>query len=130
MATATAEDIQKAKRFMTAELSGNARVDVWIEMAQLRVDQACFGDAYPLALCYLASHVGTLETRGGGDEVGSISSQSEGGISVSYSAAGGGTNDDLLQTTYGRAYLDLLNAKRPLPGLTGAFGFGPCFGGL
>lgn len=121
---ATAEDIQKAKRFMTAELSGNARVDVWIDMAQLRVDKAYFGDAYPLALCYLASHVGTLETRGGGDEVGSISSKSEGGLSVSYSAAGGGTNDDLLQTTYGRAYLDLRNAKRPLPGLTGAFGFG------
>lgn len=130
MATATAEDIQKAKRFMTAELSGNARVDVWIEMAQLRVDKDYFGDAYPLALCYLASHVGTLETRGGGDEVGSISSKSEGGLSVSYSAAGGGTNDDLLQTTYGRAYLDLLNSKRPLPGLTGAFGFGACFGGL
>ena len=121
---ATAEDILKAKRFMVAELSSNARVDVWLEMAQLRADKAYFGDAYPLALCYLASHVGTLETRGGGDEVGSISSKSEGGLSVSYSAAGGGNNDDLLQTTYGRMYLDLLNSKRPLPGITGTFGFG------
>lgn len=125
---ATEQDILKAKRFMTAELSSNDRVDVWLEMAQLRVDKAYFGDAYPLALCYLASHVGTLETRGGGDEVGSVSSKSEGGLSVSYSAAGGGTNDDLLQTTYGRSYLDLLNSKRPLPGLTGAFGFGMCRG--
>ena len=117
-----AEDIAKAKRFMTADLAGNARVDVWLEMAQLRADRAYFGDSYPLALCYLASHVGTLDTRGNGDEVGSVSSKSEGGLSVSYSAGGGGTNDDLLQTTYGRMYLDLLNSKRPLPGITGSFG--------
>lgn len=125
---ATEQDIEKAKRFMTAELSGNARVDVWLEMAALRVDKAYFGNSYPLALCYLASHVGTLETRGGGDEVGSVSSKSEGGLSVSYSAGGGGTDDDLLQTTYGRMYLNLLNSKRPLPGITGSFGFGMCGG--
>lgn len=124
----TAEDIAKAKRFMTADLSGNARVDVWLEMAELRVDKAYFGDSFPLALCYIASHIGTLETRGGGDEVGSVSSKSEGGLSVSYSAAGGGTDDDLMQTTYGRMYLNMLNQKRPLPGITGAFGFGMCGG--
>lgn len=124
----TAEDIAKAKRFMTADLSGNARVDVWLEMAELRVDKAYFGDSFPLALCYIASHIGTLETRGGGDEVGSVSSKSEGGLSVSYSAAGGGTDDDLMQTTYGRTYLNMLNQKRPLPGITGAFGFGMCGG--
>ena len=125
---ATEEDIEKAKRFMTAELSGDARVDVWLEMAELRVDKAYFGKQYPLALSYIASHIGTLETRGGGDEVGSISSKSEGGLSVSYSAAGGGTDDDLLQTTYGRMYLNLLHAKRPVPMITGSFGFG-MFGG-
>lgn len=125
---ATEQDIAKAKRFMTAELSSNARVDVWLEMAELRVDKAYFGDTYPLALCYIASHAGTLETRGGGDEVGSVSSKSEGGLSVSYSAAGGGTDDDLMQTTYGRMYLNLLNSKRPLPGITGSFGFGLCGG--
>lgn len=125
---ATEEDIEKAKRFMTAELSGDARVDVWLEMAELRVDKAYFGKQYPLALSYIASHIGTLETRGGGDEVGSISSKSEGGLSVSYSAAGGGTDDDLLQTTYGRMYLNLLHAKRPVPMITGSFGFGTCGG--
>ena len=125
---ATEEDIDKAKRFMTAELSGDARVDVWLEMAELRVDKAYFGKQYPLALSYIASHIGTLETRGGGDEVGSVSSKSEGGLSVSYSAAGGGTDDDLLQTTYGRMYLNLLHAKRPLPMITGSFGFGMCGG--
>lgn len=121
---ATAEDIEKAKRFMTAELSGNDRVDVWLEIAELRVDKAYFGKQYPLALSYVASHVGTLETRGGGDEVGSISSKSEGGLSVSYSAAGGSTDDDLTQTTYGRMYLNLLHAKSPVPMITGSFGFG------
>ena len=119
---ATAEDIIKAKRFMTAELSSNARVDVWIEMAALRADKAYFGNSYPLALCYLASHIGTLETRGNGDDVGSVSSKSEGGLSVSYSAAGGGEENDLSQTIYGRYYLDLLKAKRPLPGITGIVG--------
>lgn len=123
---ATAEDIVKAKRFMTAELSGNARVDVWLEMAELRVDKAYFGNQYPLALSYIASHIGTLEERGGGDEVGSVSSKSEGGLSVSYSAAGSGTDDDLTQTTYGRSYLSLLHAKRPVPMITGSFGFGGC----
>ncbi|MBO7412848.1 MAG: DUF4054 domain-containing protein [Fibrobacter sp.] len=122
---ATAEDIVKAKRFMTADLAGNARVDVWLEMAQLRADRAYFGSSYPLALCYLASHIGTLETRGNGDDVGSVSSKSEGGLSVSYSAAGASEEGDLSQTVYGRYYLDLLKAKRPLPGITG----GGCFGG-
>ena len=123
---ATAEDIVKAKRFMTAELSGDARVDVWLEMAELRVDKAYFGKQYPLALSYIASHIGTLETRGGGDEVGSVSSKSEGGLSVSYSAAGSGTDDDLTQTTYGRMYLNLLHSKRPVPMITGSFGFRGC----
>lgn len=120
---ATAEDIAKAKRFMTSVISENARADVWLEMASLRIDRAYFGDSYPLALSHLASHIGTLETRGNGDEVGSLTSKSEGGISVSYSPAGSGTDDDLLQTVYGRYYLNLLHSKRPLPGLTGAFGF-------
>jgi len=122
---ATAEDIVKAKRFMTADLAGNARVDVWLEMAQLRADRAFFGSSYPLALCYLASHIGTLETRGNGDDVGSVSSKSEGGLSVSYSAAGASEEGDLSQTVYGRYYLDLLKAKSPLPGITG----GGCFCG-
>lgn len=120
---ATAEDIAKAKRFMAYVISANARTDVWLEMASLRIDRAYFGASYPLALSYLASHIGTLETRGNGDEVGSLTSKSEGGISVSYSPAGSGTDDDLLQTVYGRYYLNLLHSKRPLPGLTGAFGF-------
>ena len=116
---ATAEDIEKAKRFMTADLAGNARVDVWLEMAQLRADRAYFGSSYPLALCYLASHIGTLETRGNGDDVGSVSSKSEGGLSVSYSAAGASEEGDLSQTVYGRYSLDLLKSKRPLAGITG-----------
>ncbi len=120
---ATEEDLAKARRFMVSTISSDARSDVWLEMAALRIDRSYFGDSYPLALCYLASHIGTLETRGNGDEVGSLTSKSEGGISVSYSPAGSGTDDDLLQTVYGRYYLNLLHSKRPLPGISGAFGF-------
>ena len=119
----TEQDKEKAKTFMEATLSSNARVDVWIEMASLQVDSGYFGNAYPLALCYFASHIGTLETRGNGDEVGSLTSKSEGAISVSYSPAGGGTDDDLLQTTWGRMYLNLRQNCRPVPSLTGFMGF-------
>lgn len=120
---ATPEDIAKAKAFMVPDIASNGRVDVWLEMAALRADRGYFGASYPLALCHLASHIGTLETRGNGDEVGSLTSKSEGGISVSYSPAGSGTDDDLLQTIHGRHYLNLLHSKRPLPGISGAFGF-------
>ena len=123
-------DIEKALHFMPPELSAKGRARVWLEMAQLRVSRCYFGDAYPLALSYLASHMGTLEDRGDGGEVGSVTSKSEGNISIGYSAAGGGTNDDLLQTIYGRAYLELLHSKRPVPGITGSFASGyPLHGG-
>lgn len=120
----TDQQKQKAKTFMTSDLSGNARVDVWLEMASLQVSAEYFGSSYPLALCYFASHIGTLETRGNGDEVGSLTSKSEGSISISYSPAGGGTDDDLLQTTWGRMYLNLRQNCRPVPNITGSFGFG------
>lgn len=120
----TEEDKQKALKFMVAELSANQRSEVWLEMADLQVSADYFGNSYPLALCYMASHIGTLETRGGGDEVGSVSSKSEGSISISYSASGSGTDDDLTQTTYGRMFLKLRDNCRPGPALTGSFGFG------
>jgi hypothetical protein len=120
----TEQQKEKALYFMTPELSGSERADVWLEMASLQVDEGYFGSSYPLALCYMASHIGTLETRGGGDEVGSVSSKSEGSISISYSPAGSGTDDDLLQTTYGRMFLKLRDNCRPGPALTGFFGFG------
>lgn len=119
----TSTDKEKAKTFMVATLSGNDRVDVWLEMAALQVSADYFGNSYPLALCYFASHIGTLETRGNGDEVGSLTSKSEGSISISYSPAGSGTDDDLLQTTWGRMYLNLRQNCRPVPALTGFAGF-------
>lgn len=119
----TDEQRQKALSFMTKELSDNERAEVWLEMAELQVSQEYFGKSFPLALCYFASHIGTLETRGNGDEVGSLTSKSEGSISVSYSPAGSGTDDDLLQTTYGRMFLNLRHNCRPVPSITGHFGW-------
>lgn len=123
----TDEQKTKALSFMVPDLSGNARAEVWLEMAALQVSSDYFGSSYPLALCYFASHLGTLETRGNGDEVGSLTSKSEGSISVSYSPAGSGTDDDLLQTTWGRMYLNLRHNCRPVPDLSGSFGFGGGF---
>lgn len=109
----------KVLSFMPSSLSTDARVDVWLEEAELQVDAEYFGASYALALSYFASHSGTLETRGGADEVGSLTSKSEGSISVSYSPAGSGTDDDLLQTIYGRKFLNLRQNCRGIPFITG-----------
>lgn len=105
-------ELTQAKRYMQDALAKSERADIWLEMAEHRVGREYFGSSFTLALAYMAQHIGVLEDRNG-DEVGSISSISEGGISISYSAAGGGTNDDLLATNFGRAYLDLRASKRP-----------------
>lgn len=116
---------EKALRFMPKDLTADAeRAEIWLEMAELQVSADYFGASYPLALAYFAAHIGTLEIRGNADEVGSLTSKSEGAISVSYSPAGSGTDDDLLQTTYGRMYLNLRHNCRPVPGITGSFGYG------
>lgn len=118
----TEDEKAKAKRYMPTELSTNSRVDVWLEIAELQADRSFFGDSYCYAISLLASHTGTLETRGGGDEVGSLSSKSEGSISVSYSAGGSGNiNGDLAQTIYGQKYQALCDSMKPGPLLTGVF---------
>lgn len=120
----TEEEVAKAKRYMPTELSTNSRVDVWLEIAELQADRNFFGEQYCYAISLLASHTGTLETRGGGDEVGSLSSKSEGSISISYSAGGSGNiNGDLAQTIYGQKYNSLCESLRPAPMLTCGFGF-------
>lgn len=117
-----ANDIAKVKRYMPQELAKNANANIWIEIASLQVDRIYFGETYWLALAYFAAHLGTLATRENGDEVGSISSKSEGGISISYGANSSGGDDDLLQTIFGRYFLNLRNNLRPVPQLTGHFG--------
>lgn len=118
----TEEEKTKAKRYMPPELSTNSRVDIWLEIAELQAGRDFFGDSFCYALSLLASHTGTLETRGGGDEVGSLSSKSEGSISVSYSAGGSGNiNGDLAQTIYGQKYQALCDSMKPGPLLTGVF---------
>lgn len=114
----TEDELAKAKRFMPRELSSMDRAEVWLEMASLRVGAAYFGSSYSLALSLMASHIGSLEERGDGGATGSVSSKSEGNISVGYSG-GGDVDGDLGQTTYGRQYLALLAERRVSPGISG-----------
>lgn len=110
----TQEELLKAKSFMPAELSSDGRADIWLEIASLRVGHAYFVSSYALALSYMALHIGTLEMRGNGGATGSLSSMSEGNISVGYSG-GGDVDGDLSQTIYGRYYLALLAEQRKTP---------------
>lgn len=119
----TTEELDKVKRFMDKAVAESDRCDVFIEMAELQVSRDYFGNAYCLAVAYLASHIGSVSMRDDGGAVGTVSSISEGGISISYSASGSSTDDDLTQTTFGRAFIKLRDNMRPVPGITGSFGW-------
>lgn len=125
----TDEELAKVRRYADQKLVQEPRFDTWIEMAEDQLSRSYFGTSYCLAVALLVSHMGVLETtKEDASHVGSVSSISEGGISISYSASGAGTDDDLLQTTWGRQFLNLRNSKRIGPNITGRnFGF---FGGF
>jgi hypothetical protein len=112
-------DAQKAKAisFMPDKLAGNVKVNVWMEIASLRVSESFFGTSYPLALSYMASHIGILEMRGNGVG-GPITSRSEGSISESY-AAPSIPNQDLSSTSYGVAYVSLMRSFKTGFGISG-----------
>lgn len=117
------EDLEKVRRYIDPKIGADERSGIWIEMADAQISREYFGSSYHLAVALFASHIGSLLSRDDGSEVGSLTSKSEGGISISYSPAGGGTDDDLLATNFGRQFLNLRNSLR-FNLLTGSFAFG------
>jgi len=106
-------------------------VSVHLELAAKRHRASAFGSVYAEAMVYWAAHSiqrtpGLVSGGGGADEVGNITSQSDGDLSRSYGAAGGtgtvsGSDADYLTTRYGARYLDLRNSRSAVaPGIVAA----------
>lgn len=60
---------------------------------------------YKLARAYLAAHYSSLHKSGEHGAVGPITSQSEGGVSVSFGGASSSGESSLGSTTFGQAFL-------------------------
>lgn len=116
----TPEEIVKAKAYMTPTLAANQRVDVWLELADLRVSRDYFGGAFVYAISLMAQHIGTIETRSAdGGDAGRITSKREGDLAVSFAGSNAGEDSDLSATSYGTTYLSLMRQYSPRPGITG-----------
>lgn len=94
-------------------------VETYLELATRRHTAGAWGAVYPEAMVWWAAHriqrtPGLVSGSGGADEVGQITSQSDGDLSRSYAAQAttGNTGDDeLASTRYGQAYLDLRRTR-------------------
>lgn len=116
----TEAERQEIKRYMPASLSNNARVDVFIDIAEKYVYREYFGKSWTIAMNYFASHIGTLEDRAENDgAIGGVSSKREGDISISFSQVNGNSEYSLSLTSYGIQYKTLLNNCSKRPCLTG-----------
>lgn len=101
-----------------ADISDEA-VEQWIELTTPLISESRFGNTYPQALAYLTAHkmkmagLGDVST-GKIDDAIRVGSYSEGSVSISYTANGGGTNiadDEYKLTAYGRQYLTIRCSK-------------------
>lgn len=96
-------------------LADSPSLSNYIQMAQENLSSSFFGDKINYAIAYKACHLFTMtdstnslnsiKDLGGG----SISSYSEGGMSVSFSS--GTSNKDLSKTKYGQMLLDLIRIR-------------------
>lgn len=119
----TPEEFDKLKAYLPEEFASDKRLEVYVEIAQLRVNKCLFGRAYIYALSLMVAHKLALLGRGAetGD-AGRVTSKHEGDISISYGAAGSNDDGDLSSTSYGQEYLALLKQYAPRPGITGGIG--------
>ena len=91
----------------------------FIDLATLRTSQSKFGNKYNLAVALRAAHMITLRDRTGGDG-GTITSKSEGSLSVSYSAPARASGDtDLMLTHFGQQLKGLIRGTIVSPTVTG-----------
>lgn len=96
------------------ELSDSPSLSNFIQIAKESLSSTFFGDLYNQAVAYKACHLFTLTASkksiqaqlGAGGE---ITSYSEGGISIGFSA--GSSDKELASTKYGRMLLDLMKSR-------------------
>jgi len=99
----------------------DARVDIFLTNGKLRVSQKVFNTTYELAVFYLAAHMLATsinnENSGGAGtgNKGAVSSEKVGDLSISYgsisSGGGSGSSAQLIETSYGREYIQLRKEK-------------------
>jgi hypothetical protein len=116
-----------ATQILTAiapNLASNPLAAVYLEMSDERTAQGFFGAKREHAIALRAAHMMTVYLSGvrSEGETGSITSKSEGELSVSFGSVSAGPNDDgsLTQTTYGIELLALIKASGPFISVTGA----------
>jgi hypothetical protein len=99
----------------------DARIEVFLNAAELRVSEKVFKSSYALVIFYLAAHmlsVAKNSEAGGGfgqGTKGSISAEKVGDLSISYGSNPNnpsvGASAEIASTIYGRAYLQLRKEK-------------------
>ncbi|MBT8490922.1 MAG: DUF4054 domain-containing protein [Deltaproteobacteria bacterium] len=116
MPIGTAQEIIVAK---SPSLSGDSRLDDFVNLAKLTVGQTIFGTRYQYALALVALHMLTLDSQSGGSSTGSgtgaaggVKSEKEGDLQRSYgsvdSSSIGNASDAYFSTTsFGQEYLNL-----------------------
>lgn len=88
--------------------------DVYLEMAEQRTSKTAFGEKYAQAVALRAAHDMLLDTTRKLGETGSISSKSEGQLSVGFAAVAFGGNGawaDLAQTHFGARLRGLIRGS-------------------
>lgn len=84
-------------------LEDEEAVDDAIKVANIQIAEGFCGDKRPLLIAYLAAHLLVLAQRQGGAS-GSLSSLSEGQLSVGFTQSGADLGASLSQTLYGAEY--------------------------
>ena len=119
MPTGTAAEIVVLK---SPSLSGDSRIDDFVDLAKLTVGQLPFGTRYQYALALVALHMITLDTQGGGSSsssgsgvTGGIKSEKEGELQRSYgptaqNAIKNPSDAYFTSTSFGMEYLHLKRA--------------------
>lgn len=92
------------------------KIEVYLSLAQIRVSQSQWGNAYQAGVCYLAAHMlvsaggnAGSQSGSGGAAGGPLTQEAVGDLSRSFGTVGvQGSGDELLMTTrYGQMFLDL-----------------------
>ena len=91
----------------------NARLQMFIRMAERQVNERVFGCTYEDAVSFLSLHMATMFNREGTG--GAVTSEKVGDLQVNYAAPNSDTKSNLFSTSYGQMFWDLMTATRGVP---------------
>lgn len=102
-------------RFPEFDSVDDSRIQVFIDDAELELDEGVWGTWYEKGLAYLTAHFLTIanQTAAGasGSTGGPVASRSVGDVSISFArgASTGATEDYFNSTSYGQEYFRMVN---------------------